>query len=154
MRITLREKSSELAAEWSEKNLPLTPDDVSYGSNKRVWWKGRCGHEWDAIIKNRVNGSGCPICSGNRVFPGINDLKTKRPDPASQWSEKNKDSSPKEVSIYSNRRVWWRCEKGHEWLARVADRTEGHGCPYCCGNTFAEGINDLKTLRPEIAAEW
>lgn len=31
-----------LVAEWSEKNMPITPDDVSYGSNKLYWWKGSC----------------------------------------------------------------------------------------------------------------
>ena len=29
----------ELIAEWSEKNLPLTPDSVTFGSNKKVWWE-------------------------------------------------------------------------------------------------------------------
>ena len=29
----------ELIPEWSEKNLPLTPDKITFGSNKRVWWK-------------------------------------------------------------------------------------------------------------------
>ena len=29
-----------LVAEWSDKNLPLTPDKITYGSNKVVWWKG------------------------------------------------------------------------------------------------------------------
>ena len=28
----------ELIPEWSEKNLPLTPDKITFGSNKRVWW--------------------------------------------------------------------------------------------------------------------
>lgn len=32
----------ELIAEWSEKNLPLTPDSITFGSNKKVWWKGAC----------------------------------------------------------------------------------------------------------------
>lgn len=35
----------ELIPEWSERNLPLTPDKITFGSNKRVWWKGACGHE-------------------------------------------------------------------------------------------------------------
>ena len=26
----------ELIPEWSEKNLPLTPDKITFGSNKRV----------------------------------------------------------------------------------------------------------------------
>lgn len=30
----------ELIAEWSDKNLPLTPDSVTFGLNKKVWWKG------------------------------------------------------------------------------------------------------------------
>ena len=41
----------ELVAEWSEKNLPLTPDSITFGSNKKVWWKGACGHEWETSIK-------------------------------------------------------------------------------------------------------
>ena len=36
----------ELVSEWSERNFPLTPDNITYGSNKRVWWKGSCGHEF------------------------------------------------------------------------------------------------------------
>ncbi|MCB7542316.1 zinc-ribbon domain-containing protein, partial [Tyzzerella nexilis] len=64
----------ELIAEWSEKNLPLTPDNVTFGSNKKVWWKGACGHEWETSVKARSNGEKCPICSGARVITGINDL--------------------------------------------------------------------------------
>ena len=41
----------ELIAEWSEKNLPLTPDSITFGSNKKVWWKGACGHEWETRMK-------------------------------------------------------------------------------------------------------
>lgn len=41
----LSEVHPELIAEWSDKNLPLTPDRITYGSNKVVWWKGACGHE-------------------------------------------------------------------------------------------------------------
>ena len=66
----------ELICEWSEKNLPLTPDRVSYGSNKRVWWRAACGHEWQTSVKSRSAGEKCPICSGARVVEGINDLAT------------------------------------------------------------------------------
>ena len=46
----------ELIPEWSEKNLPLTPDKITFGSNKRVWWKGACGHEWETSVKARSKG--------------------------------------------------------------------------------------------------
>lgn len=36
----------EVAKQWSTHNFPLLPKDVSYGSNKKVWWRGECGHEW------------------------------------------------------------------------------------------------------------
>lgn len=79
----------ELVSEWSERNFPLTPDNITYGSNKRVWWKGSCGHEWQASVKARSKGEGCPICSGARVVEGINDLATVKPKLSLEWSEKN-----------------------------------------------------------------
>lgn len=36
----------ELVAEWSEKNLPLIPDSITFGSHKKVIWKCKLGHEW------------------------------------------------------------------------------------------------------------
>ena len=44
----------ELIVEWSDRNLPLTPDSVTFGSNKKVWWKGTCGHEWQTSIKDDI----------------------------------------------------------------------------------------------------
>lgn len=91
----------ELIPEWSERNLPLTPDKITFGSNKRVWWKGACGHEWETSVKARSKGEKCPICSGARVIEGINDLATLKPLLAQEWSEKNK-LKPTEVSVASN----------------------------------------------------
>ena len=76
MNNSLAEVHPELVFEWSEKNLPLTPDDITFGSNKKIWWKGACGHEWKTSVKARSNGEKCPICSGARVIAGINDLAT------------------------------------------------------------------------------
>ena len=39
MNNSLAEVHPELITEWSEKNIPLTPDDITFGSNKKVWWK-------------------------------------------------------------------------------------------------------------------
>ena len=85
----LSEVHPELVAEWSDKNLPLTPYKITYGSNKVVWWKGACGHEWKTSVKARSNGENCPICSGARVIEGINDLATLKPALAAEWSSKN-----------------------------------------------------------------
>ena len=76
----------ELVSEWSESNFPLTPEDITYGSKKVVWWRADCGHEWQASPKSRSAGEKCPICAGKRVIPGINDLATINPELAEEWS--------------------------------------------------------------------
>ena len=98
MNNSLAEVRPELVSEWSEKNLPLKPDEITFGSNKKVWWRGACGHEWQTSVKARSNGEKCPICSGARVIAGINDLATLEPLLVKQWSKKNK-IKPTEVSI-------------------------------------------------------
>lgn len=151
---TLAAMRPELVAEWSEKNYPLTPDKITYGSNKIVWWKAACGHEWQTSVKARSKGEGCPICSGARVIEGINDFATLKPELALEWSEKN-EIKPTEVSIGSHKKVIWKCKHGHEWKASVKSRTvNGTGCPYCSHNKVLEGFNDLATQLPEVAAEW
>ena len=73
---SIAKMKSYLVSEWSARNMPLTPEDVSYGSKKQYWWKGSCGHEWQTSPKSRSAGENCPICSGARVLEGINDLKS------------------------------------------------------------------------------
>lgn len=145
-----------LVSEWSERNHPLSPDDVTYGSHRIVWWKGSCGHEWQASIKSRATGkqSGCPYCSGNRVLKGFNDLATRYPEVAMEWSEQNAPLSPDQVSAFANRRVWWKGACGHEWKAFISDRSSGHGCPYCNDHKLKIGFNDFQTKHPNLALEW
>lgn len=143
-----------LVSDWSDKNLPLTPDDISYGSNKVVWWRGKCGHEWQTSVKARSHGENCPICSGSRVIEGINDLATKYPEIAAEWSTKNLPLKPTMVSAGSHKKVIWVDKLGHEWTASVKSRVQGSGCPYCSHNLVLAGFNDLASRFPEIASEW
>ena len=144
----------ELVAEWSDRNLPLTPDSITFGSNKKVWWKGACGHEWETSVKARSNGEKCPICSGARVVTGINDLSTLKPELASEWSDKN-EKKPTEVMVFANSKAWWKCRTcGYEWNTLISTRSGGSKCPCCSGYTFIKGKNDLKSTHPQIAEEW
>ena len=122
-----------LAIEWNyEKNTGLTPIDVMPNSGKKVWWKCTKGHEWQAIIAHRNKGSGCPYCSGRYAVKGENDLQTVNLNLAKEWNyEKNNGLEPCNVLPNSNKQVWWKCNKGHEWQARIADRNKGRGCPQC-----------------------
>ena len=152
---TFAKMHPELIPEWSDKNGDLTPEDVSYGSNQKVWWLGKCGHVWRASVKNRSNGSKCPYCSGNQVLYGVNDLESCRPEVAAEWSDRNYPMTPADFTIFANKKVWWKCDGcGYEWQARIADRSKGHGCPVCAGAIVLEGHNDLATRYPELASEW
>lgn len=54
----------EIAQEWDyEKNNGLTPDQVTFGSKKKVWWICPKGHQYEATVNNRTaNMTGCPVC--------------------------------------------------------------------------------------------
>lgn len=61
----------ELIAEWHPtKNGDLTPDDVTYGSHKKVWWMCLRGHEWQSTVNKRaIAGRNCPQCFLKTSFP-------------------------------------------------------------------------------------
>ncbi len=145
-----------LAEEWNyEKNNNLTPADMLPNSNKRAWWKCSQGHEWEAIIYDRVKGNGCPYCSGKKVLKGFNDLQTVNPTLAKEWNyEKNNGLMPTDITPNSHKKVWWKCSRNHEWQAVIGSRSKGRGCPYCAGQKVTKGYNDLQTINPILAKEW
>lgn len=61
---------------------------------------------------------------------------------------------PADVLEGSHKYVWWKCQNGHSWRARILSRSRGAGCPVCTGKAVMSGENDLATLFPDIAAQW
>ena len=126
----------ELVPEWDvQKNQGMTPDFFSANSNTKVWWKCNRGHSWLASISSRNRKLGCPYCAGQRTIVGENDLKSwcvkNMPVLLSEWDYNRNRIDPSEVSITSNKRVWWKCSEGHEWEAIIANRVHGTRCPFC-----------------------
>jgi hypothetical protein len=147
----------DLAAEWHPtKNGELTPQGVVRGTRKKAWWFCKNGHEWEAIIANRVWGNGCPYCSHQWLLEGENDLLTLEPELARQWHPtKNGNLTPDKVFSTTGKKYWWICDQGHEWDAKVSNRKSlGLGCPICAGQRLLPGLNDLATTHPDLAAEW
>ena len=125
-----------LVKEWHPtKNGKFTPNDFSYGSNKKVWWLCPKDHSYDSSIYSRSKRkTGCPFCSGRRVGKD-NNLLFLFPDIAKEWHPtKNGDLTPKTITSKSGKKVWWLCSKKHHWEAVVKNRTQNKtGCPYCSG---------------------
>lgn len=116
----------DLAAEWHPtKNAPLLPSQVTGGSSKKVWWLGKCGHEWEAVISKRSGrGDGCPLC------------RKSRPKTHEEFCKSiNKINPFIEITgtyVKSNVRVSVRCKKcGFEWSTKPNTLQQGSGCPRC-----------------------
>lgn len=148
-----------LLLDWDyEKNGDLKPEMFVPGSGKRVAWKcSKCGYFWYAPIRKRTEGHNCPCCRNKVFVKGVNDLLTKCPELCKEWDyEKNGDKTPDMFIVSSTEEVYWICKNNpnHRWKAQIVRRVRGAGCHICAKNVLVEGVNDLQTVKPLIAAEW
>lgn len=148
-------RNSKLAEEWHPtKNGDLRPKDVTPKSDKKIWWLCNAGHEWEASIKGRQKGNGCPYCFGYLPTAEYN-LASIFAEIAKRWHPtKNGTLEPSNVLPKSCRKIWWLCEKNHEWKAAISSMTKNSsGCPYC-NSKLATSENNLFSLFPLVAKEW
>lgn len=148
----------DIVEEWdTERNSPLNPHEISAGSSQKVWWicKNDNRHRWQAYICNRTQKKvDCPYCAGQLTMEP-DSIYALRPGLMADWHPtKNGDLDPKTISLGSQKRIWWRCQSGHEWSTMAFTRAkDDKGCPYCTGRKASEK-NSLATVFPDIAAEW
>lgn len=141
-----------------ELNGTIQPQDISYGSKKKIWWQcpSNPKHVYDMPPNSRTGNAraGCPYCSGKRTLPE-ESLEVTHDTIAKEWDRnKNIKLSPSQVSYGSGKKVWWLCSKNHSYQARISDRTlHNSGCPYCAGK-IATSETSLSTLYPEVAVNW
>jgi len=70
----------EIAAQWHPTaNGAGSPDGVTYGSARPVWWRCAGEHSWETTVNSRTTGrTGCPYCTGKRPWSEHN-LAVVRP---------------------------------------------------------------------------
>ena len=121
----------ELVRYWDfVKNGECTPESVTYGCAKRVWWICDKGHSYDMPVAQKHNGYGCPICSSARITED-NNFAALHPELLAEWDFKKNTISPDKISSYNKSKVWWICPRGHSYQMSPGDRVEGHGCGFC-----------------------
>ncbi len=155
-----------------ERNGDLDPREIAPSAHEKIWWRCELGHSWQAapFSRTREKSSGCPYCTGRKVLPGFNDLATLKPWLKKEWYQPlNGKLKPKDVTLGSNKKVWWQCAENHVWQAPIYARTKqnGTGCPVCAGRSkrsYVMYIEDEKAVQlpkqseivrnyqPEIAA--
>lgn len=146
-----------LATQWHAQLNELSPEEVTVGSSKIVWWECDAGHEWQASVKNRYKlNHGCPVCVNRKVVPKVNDFGSLHPKLAKQWHPTKNTVSPTTLSSGSEKQVWWFNEAcGHEWEATVVSRAKKNaGCLVCASKTVLVGFNDPGFITPELVAQF
>lgn len=140
----------DLVKEWHPTKNQFSPRDLKPNSCKPACWICPNGHEWVFPIFHRTKWSrSCPQCSHVAKKP----LSVKNPKLSQEWHPtKNKPITPDQIWPNSSRKVWWKCQKGHEWEAIIADRNQGIGCPICKKRKIEE--NSLEIINPKLAQEW
>lgn len=164
---SLASKCPAVAKLWHPtRNGNLLPSEVTFKSNKRVWWHcGKPEHEFDATVANMVaafedGANGCKFCAGRAAAPD-NCLKRTFPAVAEMWHPtKNGQLSPADVTQGSYKMVIWLCDQGHDWAAKVSCMVQSFrlgsaakGCPFCDGKR-ATLENNLQSKYPQAATLW
>lgn len=154
--LSLASQYPEIAKQWHPtKNGILTPEQFTVSSGIKFWWICDVAddHEWETTIASRTGGNGCPFCSGGRATNN-NNIFVLNPNWMSEWHyEKNINFNPRKLKCSSNKRVWWKCEKMHEWEATIQQRNGKSKCPYCSNKRVCID-NCLLTINPSLAKEW
>jgi hypothetical protein len=127
------------------------PTTVTPGSNKLVSWQCEDGHKWKSVVHSlALQGTRCPICSGQKLQVGFNDLATTHPDLAKEafnWD-------PRTIGKSSDESLSWKCPLGHIYNTVVYRRAlRGDKCSICSGKQVLAGFNDLRTTHPRHAAQ-
>ncbi len=148
----------------------LGPADLCPSSNYRCHWKcPSCCEAYVASVAARVRGRACATCGRSRAAAARRrpragqSLAEQHPNLVREFqgSEQRPGVGPGELAAKANVSARWRCARcAHEWLASVASRAAGSGCPVCgrqrttAARMAPTAGASLQQQRPDLAAEW
>lgn len=137
----LEKTHDKISSEWHPtKNGNLTPKDVTYASNKKIWWLCPSGHSYCSAVYSRTNGTDCKICSDSlheskiatklkdyilnkynaeKEYPIFINPKTNRPLPFDIYifGGEKPDAEGVYIEVHS-----WQHYKLDTWHKRLADK--------------------------------
>ena len=157
-------KAPHLVPEWdidTAKN-PGSPHDYTACSTHRAHWRCHQGHQWQATILNRVKGNtGCPGCVRARPQQRLPTLIASTSQVLSLWDWVQNTTAghdPSTLTCGSDKMAHFICHQcpelqSHIWTTRIRHVVRGSGCP-CCSHHKVCKCNSLRTLRPDLAAQW
>jgi DNA-directed RNA polymerase subunit RPC12/RpoP len=135
----------------SAELVEVDPRTLTSGSGKKVQWRCKEGHTWEAIVTNRaMKNRGCPYCSRQLPIKGVTDAATTHPNLIHELVHGDLST----LMAGSAVKLTWKCQMGHTWEAILKSRAlNGTGCPYCSGKKVNKGINDISSQHSNFASE-
>jgi len=168
----LRESNPRYLREWHPHlNDKLSPSDLAFKSNKKVWWQCSLRHDFLMSPYKRSVGQGCPKCGlvTRAKSAAVNRLSKRGslakhyPEVSKWWdTQKNEGVQPSDITSSSAKKFWWQCEKGHSYSASPGNRIRGKGCPICgivrarvkFTETIVKQRGSLYSNHPELMESW
>ncbi len=154
MKTLFKESHPELFSQvHATKNHGISFHKLYTNSAKKIWWQCPINpkHVWRQAINARTKqrGYNCPYCSGRKTLRE-ESFGSLYPQLVTELHpKKNNSFDPFIYSIHSNKKVWWLCQKGHEWQQEVRRRVRGSICPKC-----KKIHKSISYTHSEIAKEW
>lgn len=126
---------------YIEGNNELSPDSICYASNKNVRLHcNKCGTDRTLRLNTYIGEEHSCVCQASTVpycIQGVNDLYTYCKKNGLEYLIDEYDSNVDihSISYGTHRKIQWKCEYGHKWMAAPSVRIiKGTGCPYCKGS--------------------
>tara|TARA_B100001778_G_scaffold307096_1_gene286874 strand:- start:807 stop:1901 length:1095 start_codon:yes stop_codon:yes gene_type:complete len=124
-------------------NGNLMPYNVSLNSHKKHWFKcGECSHAFDTRLDKINGGNWCPYCNSHKLCGVIDcnfcfNKSFAIYSRAKDWHpKKNGNLMPINVSLNSNKKYWFKCDKcSHDFYSVVNQISSGTWCPVCKNKT-------------------
>ncbi len=164
----LETKDKKILKYWDYEKNTSNPSEINFYDDRKFHWIcPDCGYEWKSLIQYRVKyikGErryvSCPSCNGNHATEGRTDISTTHPELAIEYVPELNTIPLSEIRAGTNKPIYWKCSVCNQiFPAQPNSRTRYndhnlHGCPYCAGKLPIKGVNDFKSLQPELSEEW
>ncbi len=103
-------------------------------------------------------GKGHYVGGGHYVCPH-NNLLVLCPTLCEEWCYEKNDKPPSQYMRNSNKKVWWKCRinEEHLWDAKIQNRANGNGCPWCSGKGPSGKLDKSRSLSikaPHLISSW
>lgn len=146
----LREKSlgflyPKIASQIVDPNID--PFELGPKSSLILEWKCPLNHFYKAKVADKIGHiNNCLCCSNHKVAIGFNDLLSQNPKLAKEWDyNKNCLLRPENITLGSDKKIWWKCHKGHSWQASPNSR-KVNKCRQCSKKGYSKNEKNIFEL--------